>query len=285
MVILSTRNHGIPTKLYPIIFDFNYVIVKVTINDKSYFLDATSKFLPFGQLPVRCLNGEARIINYKKESNWTVLKPIYKTYNRSTAKLILSEEGELSGNLLIHRNGYYAISQREEINSTNQEDYLEEFESKNPDIEVEEYKVINKEVLEKPLTENFKIIITLDEGLTNKTRINPFLFNRITKNPFKLKERNYPVDFAYPRKNNYALNLQIPDNYKVTKLPENLAISLPNKGGVFILKSTQKGNIINIYVRMNTNKKIYSSEEYHYLKEFFKKIIIAENQYIILEKK
>ncbi|MCI2228045.1 DUF3858 domain-containing protein [Polaribacter sp. MSW13] len=166
-----------------------------------------------------------------------------------------------------------------------EDEYLEEFETNYSDLEVEDYNVKFKEDLEKSLQENFKIKIIMNQDLGNKARLNPILFNRITENPFKLKERNYPVDFAYKRNNSFALNLQIPETYKVTKLPENIAISLPNKGGSFSLKSTQKGNTINVYVRMIINKKIYSAIEYHTLKEFYKKIIIAENSYIILEKK
>ena len=119
----------------------------------------------------------------------------------------------------------------------------------------------------------------------NKIRINPFLFNRIKENPFKLKERNYPVDFAHSRSNNYYLNLEIPENYNILKLPENKAISLPNKDGSFILKTVKKGNTITIYLRLNIIKSYYSSEEYYALKELYKQIIISESGYIILEKK
>ncbi len=285
LVILSTRNHGIPTKLFPVIFDFNYVIVKVTINDKTYYLDATNKFLPFGQLPIRTLNGQARIMDFTKESNWVTLKPKFKTSKNSASKLVLTEDGILSGNLMIRRNGYAAQHQREKINTLSEDSYLEDFEANNPDLEIEDYKLENENNLDKPLTEKFKININTSDGVTNKFRINPFFFGRYKKNPFKLKERNYPVDFGYSRKNTYYLSLKIPDNYKITQAPKNTAISLPNKGGVFTLKTTQKGNIINLYVRMNTHKKVYTANEYYVLKEFFNQVVSAENSYITIEKK
>jgi hypothetical protein len=124
----------------------------------------------------------------------------------------------------------------------------------------------------------------MDEVLGNKIRINPFLFNRIKQNPFKLKERNYPVDFGYIRLNNFYLSLTIPENYTIVNLPEDKAISLPNNGGRFILKTIKKGNTITVLTRMQISKKIFSVEEYYALKEFYKQIIISENGYIILEK-
>ena len=57
-VLLSTRDNGLINELYPAVNDFNYVIAKANIGDKSYFLDATDALLPFGILPLKCLNNK-----------------------------------------------------------------------------------------------------------------------------------------------------------------------------------------------------------------------------------
>ncbi len=285
LVILSTRNHGIPTTFYPVIFDFNYVLIKTTINNKEYYLDATDKFSPFGQVPFRTLNGKARVINFKKESNWVVLKPKTKSSINTSARLTLNENGDIVGNLITRRIGYAAQDQREKISNLGNDGYIEEYEGDNPNTEVESYEVRFKDELDKPLQEIFEVKIFMNEELTQKSRINPFFFNRLKENPFKLKERNYPVDFGYAKSNNFALSLEIPASYKVTQLPKQMAISLPNNGGSFLLKTINKGNVINIITRFSLNKKSYSSEDYFALKEFFKRIVIAESSYIIIEKK
>ena len=285
LVILSTRNNGIPTALYPVIFDFNYVIVRTIIDGVEYYLDATNIFLPFGQVPQRCLNGEARIMDNSGDSNWVELTPKIKTVLYNNTKLILSEDGSLTGNLTTIRKGYFAISQREKLNSMNEESYLEGFESENPTIEVDEYKVNLEDDLNKPLQQVYAINIFLEEELNNVVRINPFIYNQIKDNPFKLKERNYPVDYAFARKYNSSISITVPDNYKVTQLPKKIAISLPNKGGKFILTTILRDNTIKIYSRLEINRTTYSAEEYYALKEFYKQIIISESKYIMLEKK
>lgn len=285
LVILSTRKNGIPKSLYPVIFDFNYVIVKVKIDEKDYFLDATDKFLPFGQVPFRTLNGKARVINYKEESNWVKLKPKFKSSRNISAKLTLDENGDVMGNLLIRRQGYFAQYQREKLSRIGEESYVDEFEEDNPDVEIDDYKVSYKDELDKKLQEVFKVNVLLGNGDADKIRINPFFFDRLEENPFKLEERNYPVDFGYSKRSNFVLNFKIPDNYTVTNLPKKIAISLPNKGGSFVLKTVNTNNIINLYCRLQINRSIFSAEEYFYLKEFYKQVIIAENSYITLEKK
>jgi hypothetical protein len=285
LVVLSTRNNGLPTKLFPVIYDYNYVIVKVNIAGKDYYLDATDKFLPFGQVPVKALNGEARVLDFKGKSYWTVLKPKIKTSKSVGAKLSLNEEGVFIGDLVINRKGYFASNQRKSITRKSSDDYLEDFESKNQDIEVDDYNVKNLDNYYKPLQENLTIRVEMSEALGNKIRINPFLFDRIKENPFKLKERNYPIDFAHSRRNNYYLKLEIPVNYNILKLPENKAFSLPNNGGRFILETVKNGNTITVNVRLNILKSFYPATEYYALKEFYKQIIISESGYILLEKK
>lgn len=285
LVVLSTRSNGIPTKLFPVIYDYNYVIVKSIIDKETYYLDATAKLLPFGQVPIRTLNGEAKIINFKEKSSWAALNPKYKSSLNVSAKLILDEEGVFIGDLMFRRNGYFASKIRAAISSKSEDDYLESFETKNPDLEVDDYTVINLKEPEKNLEEKFKVRLEMDENLGNKIRINPFLFNRLKENPFKLKERNYPLDFAYARRTNYFLQLEVPENYTILELPEQKAISLPNNGGNFILRAIKKENIIKIYVRLNILKSAYSVKEYYALKEFYKQIVLAEKSYVVLEKK
>lgn len=150
--------------------------------------------------------------------------------------------------------------------------------------EVEEYENKNLKALDKIFREKYEIIIETDEALTNKIRINPFIFNGLTKNPFKLKERLYPVDFAYKRANNYYINLKFPKGYKLVQSPKNFIIGLPNNGGRCIIKSNSSENGISVYVRFSINKKVFDNTEYLALKEFYNQIIQAEKSYIILEK-
>jgi hypothetical protein len=285
LVVLSTRNNGVPTKLYPIIYDYNYVIVNIKIGETDYFLDATEKMLPFAALPIRTLNGEARIINFKEKGSWVTLKPQQSSIKNIRTKLSLNKDGELNGFLNIRYTGYYAYNQREKLATLTEENYLDDFESKNPDLVVKTYNIKEEKNIYKPLDETFNIQINKAESLGSKIRINPFLFDRTKENPFKLKERFYPVNFGAPKKINYSLSLQIPENYTISQLPKNKAFALPNNGGLFILKAEYKNNELTIFTRFKIHKKAYSSDEYFALKEFFNQIIIAENSYIIIENK
>mgnify|MGYP000319827991 CR=1 FL=1 len=283
LVLLATRDKGVPTKLYPIDSDFNYLVVKTVIDGKTYFLDAVDVNLPFGMIQFEALNGDGRVMDFKNGSFWEALTLSQKSNKNIRLSLKLSDDS-LSGNLLINRTGYLALNARTRLKGKSEEDILNDFETENPEIEAESVNVKNLRDYEKNLKEMYSIHIETDFKGRNKIRLNPFLINRATINPFKLNKRDYPVDFGYARTSLYLLSLTIPKNYKIVKLPENVGLSLPNNGGILILNVKQKENVISLYLKFTINKNSYSNTEYFYLKQFYQKLIDVQRTFIELEK-
>lgn len=285
LTAISTRDNGFPTKLYPVLNDFNYVIVKAVIDGKDYFLDATDKLLPFGLLPERCLNGEGRVLDFKKGSYWQQIKAAKKTATTIKVQLSMNPAGDFSGKMSSVETGYVALETRKAITTSTKEKYLENLENINTNLLIDDYDNEGLDNLEKPVKENFTVQLENDLESTDNIRINPFIIGRTKENPFKLKERDYPVDFGYPFKYTYNFSIKIPDTHSITKIPENKAIKLPNNGGSFIMRAIQKEQQIRILLKFNIHKAIYSNVEYYYLKEFYKQLIEAESSFIEVTKK
>lgn len=285
LVVLSTRDNGLPTKLYPIIYDYNYVIVKLSINGSDYFLDATDKFLPFGMLPIRTINGEGRVINFDEEGSWILLKPSQNTSINTAITLQLSNKGEITGNLKTRRTGYYAADHRKKLSSLTREAYISEFESENDLIEVINYTPLFEKQLDFPLEENFDIKLLLDETDLEIINLNPFILEKVGINPFKLKERVYPVNFGNRFRRTFSLNMTIPENYEIVQTIKSKSFKLDNDAGIFILKSSAENNLIKIFVNFSINKSIFNADDYAYLKEFFNQIIISQRDFITLKRK
>ncbi len=284
LVLLATRDKGLATKLYPVINEFNYLAVKATINGKEYFLDATQKLMPFGLLQFQALAGDVRMMDFKEGSYWGKIKLHKKNSTLRKLKLNLTEEG-LKGDLNVVRTGYFAMNRRNEILGKEDEVILDDFETKYPDFEVDSYKVNNLEEADKRLVESFKVEIETNGLNTNTIRVNPFFLGKLSSNPFKLEERNYPVNFGYARSNTYMVSINIPENYEIIKLPETKAISLPNRGGNMILNVKKKAQRIDLHLRIAINKNEYSNIEYQYLKEFYNQLIKYQNSFIELKKR
>jgi len=283
LVLLATRSRGLPTKLYPVYDDFNYLIIKVVLNGKIYFLDAANKNLPFGLIQFEALNGQGRVMDFKNGSFWEDINQAKLTFK--TTRLFLEfQEEKLTGTLRVNSDGYIALKKREQLVGVNDDDILNDFETTYPDIEVDEFKIDNVSEPNKKLTETYKINIENEATGSKKILINPFFIDKLTDNPFKMDKRQYPVDFGFKSKNTYFLTLKIPKEYIIKKLPKNKSLSLPNKGGKFIFKVTQKENSVSLYLRCIFSKKAYASDAYFYLKEFYNQLIKTQDSFIELEK-
>lgn len=64
-ILLSAKPDESLNSIFPDFKDVDYVLTKVSINNKDYFLDPTEKYLPFGHLLERCYNGYSRIMSKK----------------------------------------------------------------------------------------------------------------------------------------------------------------------------------------------------------------------------
>ncbi|MDT7831644.1 hypothetical protein RQM59_04590 [Flavobacteriaceae bacterium S356] len=286
VVLLSNREERKLNKLFPAISEFNYLIVLLKIDGKDYFLDASDKLLPFGLVPFDCLNGEARIFDFDaKEFYWKQVKATLATSVKSSISCTLNDDETLTGKLSITRKGYEALESREVLSQIREDQYLEDFESENVDFEISSYKNVNEKNLDKPLKEIYEFDLDTEASSSKTILINPFIYGRLTKNPFKLEDRQYAVDYGYKRKYITTISIKVPDTYTIKKTPQKQAIYMPNKSASLIVNSYLQGNTINIYLKISINKITFYKEEYLYLKEFYNAIIKAESSFIELEKK
>ncbi|PWG82070.1 DUF3857 domain-containing protein [Pararcticibacter amylolyticus] len=286
-VLLSTRSNGLINKLFPVTSDFNYVISKVNISGQSYLLDATEPLMPFGLIPIRCINDQGRVMSLNKPSYWADLKASQKESKTYTFDLTLEENGLLTGKMSFISSGYAAYSKRQSMKkSTSTDEYIEKLEERWPKLKILKSRIDNVDSLDKPVTEVYDIEIRAFDNL-NKDRIflNPFLMDRVNENPFKLAERSYPVDLGSASDTRVVLHLQFPAKYELQSKPETIALALPNKGGKFIMQANQEENSFNFYQLTQLEKAIYQPDEYLYLKELFNKIVLVHKTDIVLKKK
>ncbi|MGV3508210.1 MAG: DUF3857 domain-containing protein [Sphingobacteriaceae bacterium] len=283
-VILSTRSNGLLNNLYPVLSDFDYVVCQVNIDGTSYLLDATDPMLPFGLLPLRCINDKGRVISFDKPSTWIDLTASQKESKSINMDLTVDETGKVKGNMRISSAGYEAYNKRYAIKKFNSVDeYVEDLDERYPKIRFTKSDIKNIDSLEQALTESFEIEINAQNN--ELITVNPFFMNRIAENPFKLAERTYPVDLGAPSDTRVVLQLKIPEKYEVISKPQPLALALPNSGGRFITQTSVNGNTLILSYSMQLSKSIYSSAEYYYLKELYNKIIQTQQADIVLKKK
>jgi len=285
-VLLSTRKNGFVTTIYPVISDFNYLIVQATINNETFFLDATDKFLSFGEIPFRCLNGKGRMLDYKNGSQWVDIVPKNQTSTMYSTLLTLNEDASVSGAIKTNQTGYHALSSKKEYYA-NKDTYIDNLEDEYPNLEINNHEVLSENQTSKTFSETYNVNLEFDNSAADLLYINPFIVKFFSTNPFKLQERTYPIDFGYPDTYFYTLTLNFdPEKFEISEIPENVNLIIPNNKGNVAFSSAAQENFVQLVFRIKFTDAIYPPEYYPYLKELMNQIVnIQTNSLILLKRK
>lgn len=182
--------------------------------------------------------------------------------------------------------GYAAYAKRKDIlRYSSPDEYVEKLDERLTRIKILDHSISILDSVENTLTEKYEIEFTVNDGSNNKQfYLSPFFINNISKNPFNLNERTYPVDLGAASDERIIINLTLPEKYELLEKPKDMAIGLPNAGGKYLLQTGLQDNIITISQILQFNNAIYQPDEYLYLKEFYSKIIQNQKTEFLLKK-
>lgn len=284
-VIISTRSNGMPLSYYPSMSNYNSVIAKVEIGEKSYLLDAINDFCPFGVLPAQDLNGKGRFIG--EETSYDVeLSPIEKYRNASSYNLSITEDGVIKGIAIDSYSGYAAISIRNAVSKEKTtDDFIRKIQENNSGLTINKYGFANKLSLDKPFIDTLEVEITEQaEVIGDKIILSPLLYDAMQKNIYTLENRQYPVIYNYPESEILIYNYTIPEGYIVESMPKSTAMKLEDGSASVAYSLQQVDNNIKISYKRTITKSLFLPEEYSNLKEFYDQIVRINSEKIILKK-
>lgn len=285
LMLLSTRQNGLPTEPYPVMTKFNYTIAVLKIGDNTYLLDATDKQAPFGIIPFQALNVLGRVMDFKKGSYWMPIAPFKQNIDYVNAQIAVETNGDFVGEVNRANYGYIALGKRNNIADKNIGKYIKTAQNEKAGVEIEDYKVEDLHLIEKPLKESYHIEIE-PETVSDKVLLYPFFTKTyISENPFKMKERSYPMDFGFPFTHTYLIAIDLGNAYEIEQLPKSRSIKLPGDDAECSVTYMAEGNKIN--VRFNMKLSTYRFQPYAYkpLKEFFGMMVtMLKEEAIILKK-
>lgn len=296
-MLISTRGHGQPIELYPILSQFNYVLAHVTLNNKVHLLDATHSQRPLGLPAVSALNNKGWVVDPAKP-HWEDIAPAKASSTRMFT-LVLDEEGKAKGKMVSAYDGYAALEVREELtkkddpqsskSAPDESESDEEVSATLAKIEYDSVVVKNLDDIYKTLAYNAKVNIPESATINGDfIYLNPVLHPAFDENPFKQTVREYPVDIAYPLSHRYVLNLTLPQGYDIEQLPEQVNLLLPNSGGRFVFLISKNTNGAQRSIQINSTIQInqvhFEPEEYVAIKKFFDLIIEKQQEQLVLKK-
>ena len=285
-ILLSTRSNGHHPG-NPLISKFNYVIAGVNIDSTKYFLDATNIINSPNMLQFDCLNHKGLALNMTmKTAEWIPIELNDISRNYLTYNLKLSADNIFTGGVYERKTEYTGFSTRNRYKaSATEDDYLKSYKENRNGLKIENFKINNVDSLSAPITiEYVATVEDMVEEAGNLVYFSPLLYERTKENPFKLEERNFPVDLGYANEEVYRIVIELPATMAVEKLPKSEIIKLADNSAYFSYVTATDGKSISIVSRINLGRSFYDPESYFELKELFKKIVSKQAEQVVLKK-
>ncbi len=282
-MLVSTRGHGRPVTIYPIMDQFNHLVCYIERDGKPLIIDVGNSHRPVGLPRMSSLNDQGWVVD-KDNPRWVKITPPLSN-EVSLASFKLDDEGTLTGSISSNYRGYAAVSERgneDEKHEKTKKALAKDF----PDIRIDSITTANLENTAEP----YKRIVycAIPNAATTAgdlIYIKPSLKTDFDENPFKQPKREYPVEFPHPFKDQFVLNLTMPDGYAVEEMPKSIKANLPNNGGTFQYATSVTGNVIQLMVKIQLDKLRFEPEDYDIVKEFFNQIATKSAEQIVLKKK
>ena len=197
----------------------------------------------------------------------------------------IDSAGEVKGKVVNSYFDFEALKFRENYFGASQESLIENIEKKYSGFEIENYELVNDKLVDEPVFEKYTIINkNFGEIIGDRIFFSPMLCFGLVKNPFKQDNRQFPVNFLYPLKSKYLININIPKGYIIETLPESISIGINQNQATFDFYISSNAEQITINSNLDLNSTIIPAEEYDNLKNLFKLIIEKQTEKIVLKK-
>jgi Domain of Unknown Function with PDB structure (DUF3857) len=280
-LLVSTKEHGVVSPLYPFLKRFNAVLCYVTDGDVEYIMNAADKYNPYNLVPYDVINTNALVVD-KATEGVIQLKSTEKFDNNIFFTCSVEPDGKISGQTTLKSAGY-ARSLRM---NTYKKDKLKEMVEDNTGItiKVDSISVSNEQDELLPFEQHIEFSGSLQSG--GDYFFLPYsLFTGMGKNPFIAENRVMDIDFDYPKTYMITGTYYLPDDFVVDELPKNTKLIMPDSSITLRRKTQQDGNIISFRVTLDMLYANYTAEGYPYLKDFFKRMYAMLDERIVLKKK
>ena len=287
-VMVSARNEHFFKSNMMDSSQLNANVVLVKLNGKDVYCDPGAKFNPFGLLPWVETGVQGRRFD-KDGGSWvtTTVPESKESQIQRKAKLKVTDDGSLEGDLTVTYTGLEALSKR--VEERNQDDTSRK---KLLEDEVQEWipAGIQAELKNKPVWDNSAAPLVAEFSLkvpgwvsgAGKRAILPVgLFSNSEKHVFEHANRVHAIYFPYPSEKVDDITIELPLGWQVSSVPK------PQKNDVKLLTYTlnvenDKGTL---HLKRDLDAQILLIEAKYYgvLRNFYQTVKAGDEQQIVLQ--
>lgn len=265
----------------------NHMITNVMLDGRSYFLDGTDKFCPFG-LPSAMIQGKEALIG-KSETDFRIEKIAEVAANQNVISIkmqlnlqnndvigtISSSVSGLPKSELLNRISAFNLKENDILKNT--------VTGNNKKIELELVSFSKNDYQDLPSKIDFKLKFeNVIKEVSGKLLLKPLLLFPLKESGVDIEKRKLSIENDYSYLYDIGYEYEIPSGFKLDFLPENAKIDIDL--GSFEIQYKILNNKIIISQKIVSKKLILQTKDFELWNTFIKSLNKQYNQSIILTK-
>ena len=283
-VILSGRSNGRAIPQYPILRQFDTILVLVQVpGEDPQLVSPTSPHRPYGEVPVDALNSDAWLVDYQAPQWITFLAPA----NTATTTLVrgaLGADGAFAGDLQLRLAGYDATDARERLaeaaSSAASGEAVSEAADAEDDVEIVTVSVSGE--VGEPLSVEARFSAPGAEVVGDEMYLVPFVAMQLDENPFQRETRAFPVDYAYPSTRTYVADIDLPEGWEAIDLPDPVQLVLPSRRLSYQRVVGARPGGVQLRAVLTIRGAQIEPDEYQALRELYDEVVAIESEALVI---
>ena len=294
LVLVLTSDNGMKGMKLPGL-GFNHCIVKLELENKSYFVELTDKYLPFKAMPMSLVNANALVVSFDKAENEKAKlisiteENASKSVSVSKVEVTINDDSKaflvtskVYGYLKSYYNELFSTAYTEDVRKKKfEEDYNSRLSA---NIQFETAKVVSNDTYGSEIV--FESAFSIPERIQSvgslKITSIPFLDKVYTRNVIEETSRNYDILYTtYENCKEYdsEVILNIQEGKKFVEIPENKTLTYKNHIYAITFELV-KPNALKIKRNVTLSWDNIPKEDYLAYKKYVEDVIEIEKQIV-----
>ena len=285
-LLLSTKQNGAILHQFPLLKQFNHLVIRAKLDGNQTFLDGVAYHQPLGYISEEAAVDHGWLID-GPASRWVDL-PWGKGGFVLNTKGKMGMDGKFIGTALVRLSGYNInewINPQGVIASDELLSHLKKRMSASFEVEEIQYKVVPSLSNELGITAEIQLTGQLGQMKDGKLYYYPVIGSNFTVPPLLEQKRDYPVELRFPEKEQILISVTLPKKFEDRTVPKDAEIRIYDNGGYYRYQTKIEGNNLQVLSHMRITKIKYEGPEYDDIKEFFEEMSGLLDKEVILEQK
>ncbi|MGB3801561.1 MAG: DUF3857 domain-containing protein [Lewinella sp.] len=286
-LLVSLRNTGAPIEQYPLLDQFNHLMVYTEVDGKPLFLDAGDADRPAGLPREQALNHRGWVGD-KADPRWITID-VPSSRRVTMVEMEVGPAGLATSKIQGRLENYFAFAGRNtlsEASSEREKPVVREIATAYPQATITSF-AVKEGKSDRPDQLDFEARVTVPAGqvMDDYLYLQPILIPLLEGDLADADQRTFPIDFPYPWEHRYIANIRLPEAYHLDEAPAPVRVKAED-GSIVASFSAQESSpgLVSVALTVQLGRTLYAAHEYDALRDMFRRIIDMQQSPLVLKR-